>query len=203
MNWNNHVYINLYKRKDRNIQTVKELKKIGIDEPNRFDAVEDDIGIIGCCKSHIQCIRTAMEQDLPYLLVFEDDIQIVNARLLKIKVNNLINTDFDVLMLGGNNFGGCKINNNLIKVEKCFTTTAYIIKKHYYQTWLNNLEEGLKLLEKTNDRKYSLDFFNHKLQVKDSWYLVIPPCIIQRSGYSDIENKHTDYRELMMNVGKS
>lgn len=202
MDWNNHIYINLDKRKDRNERTIKQLKKINITEPNRFSAIENEKGIIGCAESHIKVIEYAIEKDLPYLVVFEDDIDIIEPKLLKVKINNLINSDFDVLMLGGNNFGGKKIDNNLLKVERCYTTTAYIIKKHYYSTWLNNLKEGLDILKRTDDRQYSLDSHNHILQRKDKWYLLIPICIIQRKGYSDIENKKTDYQDYMLNYNK-
>ena len=202
MNWDNHIYINLEKRTDRNEKTIKQLKNIGINKPNRFNAVFNKKGIIGCAESHIGVVQYAMDKDLPYLCVFEDDIHITNPKLLKVKINNLINTDFDVLMLGGNNFGGQKIDNNLLKVEQCFTTTAYIIKKHYYSTWLDNLKEGLNILKTTDDRQYSLDQHNHILQKKDNWYLLIPICIIQRKGYSDIENEETDYKNDMLNYNK-
>lgn len=202
MNWDNHIYINLEKRTDRNEKTIKELKNIGINKPNRFNAVFNKKGIVGCAESHIGVVQYAMDNDLPYLCVFEDDIHITNPKLLKVKINNLINTDFDVLMLGGNNYGGQKIDNNLLKVEQCFTTTAYIIKKHYYSTWLENLKEGLNILKRTDDRQYSLDQHNHILQKKDNWYLLIPICIIQRKGYSDIENEETDYKNDMLNYNK-
>jgi len=202
MNWDNHIYINLEKRTDRNEKTIKQLKNIGINKPNRFNAVFNKKGIVGCAESHIGVVQYAMDNDLPYLCVFEDDIHITNPKLLKVKINNLINTDFDVLMLGGNNYGGQKIDNNLLKVEQCFTTTAYIIKKHYYSTWLENLKEGLNILKRTDDRKYSLDQHNHKLQKKDKWYLLIPICIIQRKGYSDIDNEKIDYESLMLNYNK-
>jgi len=202
MNWDNHIYINLEKRTDRNEKTIKQLKNIGINKPNRFNAVFNKKGIVGCAESHIGVVQYAMDNDLPYLCVFEDDIHITNPKLLKVKINNLINTDFDVLMLGGNNFGGQKIDNNLLKVEQCFTTTAYIIKKHYYSTWLDNLKEGLNILKRTDDRQYSLDQHNHILQKKDNWYLLIPICIIQRKGYSDIENEETDYKNDMLNYNK-
>jgi len=197
----NHFYINLEKRPDRNKHAYNELSKLDI-IPNRLNAIEHPIGIIGCALSHIKVINEAKKYNWDYVCVFEDDIVIKNVNLLKRKVNKLIDTDFDVLMLGGNNFGGQKIDNNLLKVEQCFTTTAYIIKKHYYSTWLDNLKEGLNILKRTDDRQYSLDQHNHILQKKDNWYLLIPICIIQRKGYSDIENEETDYKNDMLNYNK-
>ena len=48
----NHFYINLDRREDRNNNTIRQLKKIGIDNPNRFKAIENDMGIVGCGLSH-------------------------------------------------------------------------------------------------------------------------------------------------------
>tara|TARA_R110000824_G_scaffold205337_1_gene390171 strand:+ start:1828 stop:2445 length:618 start_codon:yes stop_codon:yes gene_type:complete len=205
MDWGNHVYINLDKREDRNSKAIRQLKKIGIENPNRFSAIQNNDGIIGCALSHISVIEKAMKDKLPYICVFEDDIDIIEPKILKDKVDRLIDAQggFDVLMLGGNNFGGKKIGLDLIKVEKCYTTTSYIINEHYYQTWIDNLKEGLEQLIRTGDRQYSLDAHNHKLQQKDRWYLLIPICIIQKRGWSDIENSKIDYQDLMLDYDKS
>ena len=201
--FNNHFYINLDRRNDRNNNTIKQLKKIGINNPNRFKAVENDMGIIGCGLSHIAVIQKAKELGWDYIVVFEDDIDIIEPRLLKIKVKNLMNKEWDVLMLGGNNFKPFTvIDKDCIKVNKCFTTTAYIIKSHYYDTWIENLKEGVKKLMETGDRQYSLDLYNHSLQRKDNWLLLTPICIIQKKMYSDIENKRVDYQDLMLNYDK-
>ncbi len=201
--FHNHFYINLEKRDDRNKNTIRQLKKIGIDKPNRFKAVENDMGIIGCGLSHIAVIKKAKELGWDHIVVFEDDIDIIEPRLLKIKINKLMNKEWDVLMLGGNNFRPFTvIDNDCIKVNKCFTTTAYIIKSHYYDTWIDNLKEGVKKLMLTHDRQYSLDLYNHSLQRKDNWLLLTPICIIQKRMYSDIENKKVDYQDLMLNYDK-
>jgi len=201
--FHNHFYINLEKRDDRNKNTIRQLKKIGIDKPNRFKAVENDMGIIGCGLSHIAVIKKAKELGWDHIVVFEDDIDIIEPRLLKIKINKLMNKEWDVLMLGGNNFRPFTvIDNDCIKVNKCFTTTAYIIKSHYYDTWIDNLKEGVKKLMLTHDRQYSLDLYNHSLQRKDNWLLLTPICIIQKKMYSDIENKKVDYQDLMLNYDK-
>lgn len=201
--FNNHFYINLEKREDRNNNTIKQLKKIGIEKPNRFKAVETDVGIIGCGMSHLQVIKKAKELDWDYVVVFEDDIDIIEPRLLKIKVKSLMSKKWDVLMLGGNNFKPFTvIDNDSIKVSKCFTTTAYIVRKHYYDTWIDNLQEGINKLIRSSDRQYSLDLYNHSLQRNDNWLLLTPICIIQKRMYSDIENKKVDYQDMMLNYDK-
>ena len=44
--FNQHFYINLDKRKDRNSETITELRKIGIKKPNRFSAIEHENGLL-------------------------------------------------------------------------------------------------------------------------------------------------------------
>ena len=183
----NHFYINLEKRPDRNKHAYNELSKLDI-IPNRLNAIEHPVGIIGCALSHIKVINEAKKY---------------NAYR---QVNKLINTDFDVLMLSGNNFRPFEekdeYNGDYIKVSKCFTTGAMIIKKHYYDTWLKNLKEGVEILMRTGDRNYSLDMYNHKLQQKDNWFLVTPICAYQKPDYSDIENNNVNYMNLLLNYDK-
>jgi GR25 family glycosyltransferase involved in LPS biosynthesis len=197
----NHYYINLSERTDRNENAIKELSKLNI-VPNRIDAVKTKIGIVGCALSHLKCINMAKSNNYPYVCIFEDDIVISRSSLLIRKVKKLIDTDFDVLMLSGNNFKPFIEYDDYIKVSKCFTTGAYIIKSHYYDTWINNLKEGIQLLLQTQNRDYSLDMYNHQLQRKDKWYLITPICAYQRPDYSDIENRNVDYKNLMLEYDK-
>ena len=198
----NHVYINLDHRTDRNESMKTELSKIGIDNPNRFPAIKTEMGIVGCCLSHMRCIQEAMHKELDYICIFEDDIIIKRPELLMRKVKKLINNDWDCLLLSGNNFKPYVEYEDYIKVSKCFCLSSYIIKKHYYQRYLDNLNEGLKLLLQSGDRQYSLDYYNHKLQREDTWYLLTPLCIYQKEDYSDIENRNVDYKDLMLNYDK-
>tara|TARA_R110002074_G_scaffold94463_4_gene206158 strand:- start:3338 stop:3949 length:612 start_codon:yes stop_codon:yes gene_type:complete len=197
----NHFYINLAEREDRKQNAIEQLSKLGI-VPNRMGAIKTEIGIVGCALSHLRCIQEAKIKRYPYVCIFEDDIIIKNENLLIKKVKKLINEDFDVLMLSGNNFRPFEEHDDYIKVTKCFTTGAYIIKEHYYDTWLNNLNEGIKLLLQTNNRDYSLDAYNHKLQREDKWWLITPICCYQMPDYSDIEYKEVDYKSMMLNYDK-
>ena len=197
----NHFYINLSEREDRKQNAIEQLSKLGI-VPNRMGAIKTEMGIVGCALSHLRCIQEAKIKGYPYVCIFEDDIIIKNENLLIKKVKKLINEDFDVLMLSGNNFRPFEEHDDYIKVTKCFTTGAYIIKEHYYDTWLNNLNEGIKLLLQTKDRDYSLDAYNHKLQREDKWWLITPICCYQMPDYSDIEYKEVDYMSMMLNYDK-
>tara|TARA_R110000851_G_scaffold103692_1_gene220939 strand:- start:1204 stop:1821 length:618 start_codon:yes stop_codon:yes gene_type:complete len=197
----NHYYINLTDRTDRNENAIKELSKLGI-TPNRMNAIKTKMGNVGCSLSHLRCIKEAQSKGYPYVAIFEDDIVIDKPNLLIKKVNKLINKDFDVLMLSGNNFRPFEEYDDYIKVSKCFCLSGYIVNAHYYNTFIDNINKGLKLLLQTGDRNYSIDSFNHELQCQDKWWLITPICCYQMPDYSDIEKQNVNYKNLMLNYDK-
>ena len=108
-----------------------------------------------------------------------------------------------MLLLGGNMFHPwSEHSEDAYRIHKCFTTTAYIIREHYYDTLINCWQEALEKLVKTKNRNYSLDVAWFPLQQRDTWLLVKPLQVHQRAGYSDIENKNTDYKDLMLSLKK-
>ena len=200
-----HIYINLENRKKRKLQCIHSLKSIGIKNPNRFNAISDDIGFIGCAKSHIKCIEIAKSNDWPFVCVFEDDVVFLNPKITIEKINKYINTDYDVLYLGawirkGNyNF----INEDLIHIKYACCMHAYIVKNHYYDKLLNNLNTSLskKYLE-PNNQLYNNDEYIQKLQIVNNWYCLYPILVTQRDGYSDNFNIDRNYSKVITNVPK-
>ena len=69
-----HYYINLEERVTRRKQCEKQLKSIGIHKPKRFNAIKNEIGLIGCAQSHIECLKIARDENWPYICIFEDDV---------------------------------------------------------------------------------------------------------------------------------
>ena len=89
-----HFYINLKKRKDKNKHSIKELKRFGINSPNRFEAIKHEIGIVGCVKSHIKCIELAKEREYPFVCIFEDDVIFRNIGKCRDMINKYIDYDY-------------------------------------------------------------------------------------------------------------
>jgi len=186
MDLNQHFYINLDKRKDRNGECITELRKIGIKKPNRFSAIEHENGFIGCALSHIAVINKAKELNWDYCIVFEDDILIDGKKALLNKIQKYINYDFDVLYLGcWHVHKPTKIDNDLDKVDKAWCTHSYIIKKHYYDILIKNLEDGIKEKNIKDTEANNIDNYIGILQSKDKWFSLNPIYITQRDGFSD------------------
>ena len=198
---NQHFYINLEHRKERDLITRQELKKLGIKKPNRFNAITHEIPLVGCALSHIACLEKAKELGWDYVIVFEDDLKIEGKNLLLSKFNKYMKMDFDVLYLGCWNYlPPEKINNDLAKVLRAVCNHAYIVKEHYYDTFLQNLKEGIEWKLKEDIRDNNIDEYHYKLQEKDNWYCITPIHITQRDGWSDNFNEVRNYSERIKNI---
>jgi GR25 family glycosyltransferase involved in LPS biosynthesis len=201
-------YINLAERPDRKDETIKELQKIGINNPQRVNAVKYLTGAIGCALSHLICLEMAKQQNLDYVLIVEDDITFLNPNLFIKQFNKFLNNcnNWDVVLLSGNNGCPCKIiDDSYVKITRCQTTTGYLVKNHYFDKLIANFKEGVQKLikEPTKRPLYAIDEYWCNLQKVDNWFLITPLTVVQRPGYSNIENKHTNYLKMMLNLDKS
>jgi hypothetical protein len=200
-----HYVINLTERPDRWTHITSELKKIGIDEPNRFSGIKSSPGIIGCGRSHLKCLRVAREKKYPYVTIFEDDACFLDPETLLRQIKHIMNNEtFDVLLCGYNAFKPhLAVSDNYIRVTRAYCGTMYIVKFHYYDTLIRNIEESLDLMQKTGDTKrYPWDAWWVNLQRRDKFLAVCPPTVTQKPDYSDIEERHTNYVGLMLDVNK-
>ncbi len=201
---NQHFYINLEHRKERNLITIQELKKLGIKKPNRFNAITHDIPLVGCALSHIACLENAKELGWDYVIIFEDDIKIENKKKVIEKFNKYINKDFwDVLYLGVWNYlPPLKVMNDLAKVVRGVCLHAYIVKSHYYDTLINHLKESVELKLINDIRENNNDEYIHTLQKKDKWFCILPIHITQRDGWSDNFNEIRNFSKVIQNIPK-
>ena len=201
------LYINLESRSDRRAQVESELKKIGVETPNRFKAIKLENGAIGCSMSHLKCIELAKERNYECVMVCEDDIEFLNPQLFLSQLQKFLdtNTSWDVVLIAGNNMlPYTPVNDNCIKILNCQTTTGYIVKNHYYDALIQNYKEGIQnLMKNPTNNEYKIDKYWFQLQRKDNWYLIIPLTITQRENYSDIEKKVTNFSKYMLDYNKA
>jgi glycosyl transferase family 25 len=199
-------YINLEHRTDRRIHVESELAKIGICA-TRFNAIKLDNGAIGCSLSHLKILQNAIKNNLNHVLIVEDDITFLDPILFNNQLKTFFDKqgeDWDVLILGGNNVGGKKMDDSYIQVEWCQTTTGYLVNGHYIQTLEQNVKTGLTYLlqNPTNKIDFAIDKYWIRLQQRDRWFLLTPLTVVQYDNYSDIEKKDTNYQKLMLDLHK-
>ncbi len=206
----NVLYINLAERTDRNQHVLDELKKIGIQHPERINACKTRDGAVGCSMSHIKCLELAKERDYETVFICEDDITFTDPQLFKTQMEKFVESDYvadwDVLIISGNNAPPfTKLTDFLARVHNIQTATGYIVRRHYYDKIINNFKEGLShlLRNPTNKNMYACDMYWKILQQYDIWYFIIPATVVQYANYSNIEQRQVDYVSLMKDVDKN
>ena len=194
----NVLFINLDSRTDRRTHFELQFSEIGF-HPQRFAAIRNARGAIGCTMSHIACMETAIQNNWDHVLVCEDDATIINPDQLVHQVNHFFqrfSDSWDVLLLAGNNYQPFRQESSeAVRVANCQTTTAYLVRRPYFETLLANFKEGLSKLK-------AIDQYWKLLQRTDRWYLIVPISVIQRSDFSDISNRYVDYSDVMTQINK-
>jgi glycosyl transferase family 25 len=199
-------YINLHSRPDRKKHVEHELNQIGI-SAERFNAIQMPNGALGCSFSHLKLIETAKANKWEHILIVEDDILFTQPSVFVNQFNTFLSNhkDFDVVIISGNNCPPfTKIDDTCVQVNRCQTTTGYLVQEHYYDKIINNFREGINKLmrEPHNHVSYAIDKYWFRLQEIDKWYLIIPLTVTQREDYSDIEKRRTNYSRAMLDLDK-
>lgn len=186
------VYINIPSRTDRN-DHMKEFTKIFGDKVTRLDGVQRTPGYLGCSQSHVRAVMLAMSHGWKNVLILEDDAEWNQFDTNYKRLEELATRPYDVILLGG----VCVQKDETDKVISSQTATAYLVNGHYYPRLIENFKEGYRQLYETNNyTQFALDQHWKQLQRVDNWYIVSNPCMVyQKPGYSNIENKHVDYRD--------
>jgi GR25 family glycosyltransferase involved in LPS biosynthesis len=201
-------YINLDYKTERNIETIKELKKHNLDGfIKRYNAVkafnqtvECEYGTpewlkctSACTASHVNIIKYAKEKKLDKILVLEDDIAFINEgsespiSIIEKSLDSLSKIeDWQIIYLGGYLMPDSilkKIDENLVSIKSggILSTHAYIMHESAYDIILNKYQ--------TNIHVPADLFLNGCLNKKFSSY----PCAAVQRGFdkNDIGGKQT------------
>ena len=212
--------INLKHRTDLWQESLAEFEKLGIaDSVERFEAVNKQPGIIGCTKSHYEIIKKAKENNFKNILIFEDDVEIVQenaADLISQALQQLKdrNITYDMFYLGGNLTGkknmSYRIDDNLAKLDGCKTTHAYAISSAAYDYVLNAYDDldwdNPWNWSQGNQNRFNIDkWYTMNLQSRNNTYGVYPCVADQRHSYSDLLHRVSDitmrnrYNEVLHN----
>ena len=204
----NAFYINLDHRTDRKEHVTNQLTNLGLHGFERFNAIKMENGAVGCSMSHLKILQTAFQNNWDHVLIVEDDITFLDLDLFKANFETFLQrngNNWDVILLAGNNMPPYDtIDDVCIKVKRCQTTTGYLVNGHYIKKLMENVKMGLTQLmyKPASHAMYAIDKFWFLLQAVDKWYLIIPPTVVQREDYSDIEKRQTNYQKIMMDLDK-
>jgi GR25 family glycosyltransferase involved in LPS biosynthesis len=135
-------------------------------------------GEIGCYLSHLMLLKSLLNNNTGYTVIFEDDFKIIDNNL-DLKINNILSSidiDFDILYLGNLNDNHSNLyKNNIYYIDSqkpLWGTHAYLINnkniKKIYNTLLN--------MDKAIDNKIKENFDNKILNG-----LVIYPILVNQN----------------------
>ena len=189
--------INLAHRQDRLRDVDRELKRIGVNNYVRFDAVPHDQGIIGCTESHFRVVQQTPEEG-QLLMVCEDDLEFLGSReeIDECVAEFVSNTMLDVLCLAYNVRGkSLRVSDRLSITNSLQTASCYLVKRRALPALRMNLGEAVtKLVAGGSPERFANDIHWKKLQQRELVFCYPAKRIArQRASFSDIENKQVDY----------
>ena len=194
------LYINLDKRTDRKDEFMSEMENMNLlPIVERFSAIpHPTIGIAGCTRSHIECLKLAKSRGYPNVLIMEDDFEFVMSR-------DEFEQSLSDIFASGVQFDVCMIsfllnqvqdleNKPYRKVIEAQTASGYIVNAHYYDALIELWEWSVVKLEETNHHWiYGNDQIWKRLQQQDEWICLLKPAGKQRASFSDCAMKFMDY----------
>ena len=188
------IYINLDRRTDRRASIEGQLRAYGITNVERFPAVPDEFGIVGCTMSHKLVYELARSRGYRKIWVLEDDFEFLVSRevlereLVAIHAAEVAGTlRPDVCMLAYNLMEHAP--GPIPEVQRVLsaqTASSYIVYAHYYDTLIDLYDHALPLLIHTRQHwHYANDQCWKVLQASDRWYCTTVRMGKQQDGYSD------------------
>lgn len=207
------IYINLEHRTDRRERIESHLKELGIENAERFHAIQTKSGAIGCSLSHLKCLELAKERKWSHVFICEDDFYCVKPTIFQKSIQTFEENykkdhiQWDVLLIGGNNCPPCYKPEGVqycVQITNCQTTVGYVVAQHFYDILIMNIREGVERLIQfpENKKDFAIDIYWKRLQHSGKWYLLIPLTITQYISYSDIEETTKNYDHLMLDLEK-
>lgn len=196
------LYINLAHRNDRKEHILFELEKCGVDSSkiHRIDAVHRTPGALGCGLSHIKALTEAFSHpEWNTVLILEDDFTFRPDSEMNDKIRQLCTSYayFDVGLLSYNPEFVKYRDTSIQSIKKIIysqTASAYIIRRHYIPTLLQNMKAATYDMERFGKRHENcIDIHWAKLQPSGNWYSIFPAIGYQYDNYSDIEQRITSY----------
>jgi GR25 family glycosyltransferase involved in LPS biosynthesis len=197
--------INLERRKDRLDSFDEQVKSLNLGEYERFDAVDGkkidlsqyktslNSGQLGLILTVIDIIKICKEKNYKNVLILEDDCIFTEKNINYKNILSYFPSDWDMIYFGGNhnNHMGWEqpkeVNEKIIKLSNTFSTHFVVIKNTLFDHLLTILPKY----------KEPLDVTYVRLQKIFNVYCLKDGITTQKIDYSDIENRITDYTNII------
>ena len=198
------IYVNLDHRTDRKQQIERQLQNVGwLGATHREGATKHSVHpYYGVPESHISCLKKGLASHKPYIAIFEDDFDFfVSPQDLAVALAELETIKFDVFLLDP---GHLKTKEkpthhpHFFKVDRSVSTAGYLLPASYAPNLIQNFVSGKHLLHLFPEKhlNFCIDRYWSSLQKRDMWLRYYKRTGGQRSSYSDIEQRNTNYNRI-------
>lgn len=190
--------VNLTRRPDRWDEVQKEFERVGLSGIERYEAIDGStydwshvnshllVGELGLIETHINIIKDAIENKYDSVLIFEDDVLFTNEFSNVDAYMDALPSDWEMLYIGGNHGYGRPpylINDKILRLNRTYTTHAIALKSSLFET----------VLAITEKRGKQIDVYYADLHETNNVYGFYPNLAIQRTDFSDIQNRLVSY----------
>jgi hypothetical protein len=181
--------INLDSRPDRLTRVMSSFADLGMaDRVERFPGIipEGGSGAYGCLMSHVAIIKKAKELCLKNVLVFEDDVELLNIESISPAISQLRSIPWALYYLGYNSHAPLnKVTPNLLKLTQCYSTHAIAYHSSVFDLIIASFDsKKIKLIDV---------WLSENVQAAFNCLGNYPIAATQFSNYSDIEKKEVKY----------
>jgi len=191
------VVINLETRPDRLAAFTREMERLEVLGMQRFDAISDVSGILGCTRSHAACLKTMIDQSWHSMMVCEDDARfLVSRENLDVLIEAFLNDPAaEIACLAYNHLRRPRLRSALFfRALETQTAACYVIKATIATDLLRLLEEGADQLAAGGDRMlFGVDMVWKRLQTSRIFVIPTIRAVMQADGYSDVERQFVNY----------
>jgi hypothetical protein len=188
--------INLESRPDRLASFETEMERLGIERVDRFEAIPNDDGLLGCGLSHRDCLRQMVDNGWDSMLMCEDDAQfVVDRGTLDVLVDAFLDDPVaEVACLAYYVWESAPHSALYLRGLRIQTTACYAVKASIADELLEVWQEGIDGLASGRSRKeYGLDRIWMPLQRRRVFVVPVIRAARQQTGYSDIERRIVTY----------
>lgn len=187
--------INMDIASDRWNLCLEQFKKYDIDV-ERFSAIVPNNGNngllkgeIGVLRSNLEIIKLAKENNYKNVLILEDDFEFIeNFNFLFDEQIKQVPENWDFLYFGGNHMiEPLKISENIFKMFHTYALHTFAVNKTMYDQILNTISK----------EKKQVDVYYAEMMPTTNAYVFRPHLSFQKIGFSYIQNRITNYDNLL------
>jgi hypothetical protein len=190
-------FINLARRGDRREEFLDRISVFDLGSPIRFEAIENEVGLLGCNLSHVSLLTEVQALSSP-VIILEDDFQFTcdTSTVSRLLDSFLADEKLDVLVLSPTLYGfPFPYSRDFMVANRVRSCSGYVLKPWSVGPILKSFTFSSNMLQKTGDlRKYAFDSNWAKVQQRELLFAIPRQRVARQSpGFSDIQNTWVDY----------